>query len=333
MKLLIVCQSIDANDPVLGFFVRWVEECAQSFERIEVIALSRGETALPQNVSVHSLGKERGLGRLVYIARFYYYLFVLHRSYDAVFVHMNPEYVVLAGWWWALTGRPVGLWYNHTVASFWLTVAQPFTRWVFHTSPLAPTARYENAVRMPAGIDTTIFRPQSNVLRVPKSLYFQGRVAASKRVHVILEAFKTLYEHGDATHLTIVGPEVSSYARELRNAHAELIRLGAVEFRGPVPNRETPQLFAAHEVSVNLTDSGNYDKTVLESLACGTPVLVSSEAFGDAPVEYVESPDAQTLVAAYRSRRTRGTDELVHYVDATHSLTALGRRIAEIYRV
>jgi glycosyltransferase involved in cell wall biosynthesis len=56
---------------------------------------------------------------------------------------------------------------------------------------------------------------------------------------------------------------------------------GALTFLGPRKPSETPRLYSAARVSVNLTASGNYDKTVLESMACGTPAIVSSEAFAD----------------------------------------------------
>jgi len=94
MKLLICTQVVDKNDPVLGFFVRWIEEFQKHCE-VEVISLK-------------DLG--RG-GRLLRTWR------LLRRAstgrYDAVFVHMNPEYLVAAGWLWKLRGKKTGLWYTH----------------------------------------------------------------------------------------------------------------------------------------------------------------------------------------------------------------------------
>ena len=37
MKLLIITQAIDENNPVMGFFVRWVEEFSKHCEKITVI--------------------------------------------------------------------------------------------------------------------------------------------------------------------------------------------------------------------------------------------------------------------------------------------------------
>ena len=59
MKLLIITQKVDINDPVLGFFHRWLEEFAKHYEFVTVICLEKGEHRLPENVKVLSLGKEK----------------------------------------------------------------------------------------------------------------------------------------------------------------------------------------------------------------------------------------------------------------------------------
>lgn len=288
MKLLIICQALDKKHPILGFFHRWVEEFAKHVEHIHVIALQVGEHDLPKNVSVHSLGKEKRVSRITYLKRFYTYIWKERSNYDSVFVHMNPEYIILAALWWRFVGKKVSLWYNHTVGSMWLNIAQLFTHAVFHTSPFAYTARYKNAKRMPAGIDTDVFKPQPHVLKIPKSLYFQGRITASKNIHLLFEAFAKLHKAGKADLFTLVGPEDEPYTKPLRATYKNLIDSGVIVFKGPVPNNKTPELFAAYTVSVNLTAAGNYDKTVLESFACGTPCVVASDAFsGVVPERYI----------------------------------------------
>src|SRR3989338_3997811 len=97
MKLLIITQKVDKNDPILGFFHRWLEEFAKNVEKLTVICLGKGEYDLPENVRVLSLGKESGHSKIKYLRRFYKYIWMERKNYDAVFVHMNPEYVIL-GW-------------------------------------------------------------------------------------------------------------------------------------------------------------------------------------------------------------------------------------------
>ncbi|MEK7613562.1 MAG: glycosyltransferase family 4 protein [Patescibacteria group bacterium] len=341
MKLLIITQAVDRNHPILGFFHRWIEEFAKHAEHIHVIALQVGEYNLPKNVTVHSLGKIKNQksnikDKIRFIFNFLHLTFILRKQYDSVFVHMNPEYIVLAGWVWRLTGKKIGLWYNHSVGSFWLRIAQPFTSVVFHTSPYAYTARYKNARRMPAGIDTTVFKPHPEIKKIPKSIYFQGRIAPAKRVHIILEAFAKLHALGEAKVLTLVGPEDEEYTKPLREKYASLIRSGAVVFKGSVPHSETPVLYAAHEVSVNLTDDGNYDKTVLESIACGIPCIVSSAAFGEI-IEKKYILD-QSNVASLETTLTKVVPVVVDAVSLhtlvieRESLALLSNKIFETYK-
>ena len=67
MKLLIITQKVDKNDPILGFFHGWVEEFAKNVEKLTVVCLGVGEYDLPQNVQVFSLGKKIGASKLKYI--------------------------------------------------------------------------------------------------------------------------------------------------------------------------------------------------------------------------------------------------------------------------
>lgn len=113
MKLLICTQKVDRNDSILGFFHRWIEEFAKHAEKITVICLYEGEHALPENVSVYSLGKEEGKGRLTYLLRFYQIIWSKRAEYDTIFAHMNPEYIVLGGLLWRALRKKIGLWYAH----------------------------------------------------------------------------------------------------------------------------------------------------------------------------------------------------------------------------
>src|SRR3989338_1114589 len=111
MRLLITTQAVDRNDQALGFFHGWLEEFARRFEKVRVICLKEGEHDLLSNVSVHSLGKEkksakseriqqahrrqRTMNRMQSASRFFFLVWKYRKEYDAVFVHMNQDYVLL----------------------------------------------------------------------------------------------------------------------------------------------------------------------------------------------------------------------------------------------
>ena len=69
MKLLILTQKVDANDDVLGFFVRWMDEFKKKVDKLSVICLEKGNGE-NENIPVYSLGKEKGASRVKYIKNF-----------------------------------------------------------------------------------------------------------------------------------------------------------------------------------------------------------------------------------------------------------------------
>ena len=287
MKLLITTQAVDRADPILGFFHSWISELAKHYESIEVICLREGAHALPANVHVHTLGKERGASSsFTYAVRFKLLAWGLRDRYDAVFVHMNPEYVIIFGTFWRMLGKRITLWYNHPAYNLRLALAAFQSHQIFYTSPYAASARYKKAIQMPVGIDTALFSP-TGAQRKPLSIYIQGRVAASKRVEVLLTALRLLRSGGMPATLTIVGPEDTRYMERLRRDFADLIP-SAVTFLGPKNNDETPALYSTHHVAVNLAPAGHFDKSAFEAMACETPIIVGSRAFKDlVPGEWI----------------------------------------------
>jgi glycosyltransferase involved in cell wall biosynthesis len=293
MKLLICTQAVDQNDPVLGFFTHWIGQLAEQVEHVEVICLREGECVLPANVRVYALG---GGGRLARAWRFKMLIWKLRHEYDTVFVHMNPEYMILGGLNWRLWGKRAALWYNHPAHNLRLAIAAHLATIIFYTSPYAATAKMPKARQMPVGIDTGLFKPMP-VLRDRHALYMQGRVAPSKRIELALAALRILRERIPAT-LDIVGPEDVIYANELRARFKDLMDAGAVRFLGPKKNEETPALYSSHGVALNLAASGHFDKTAFEPMACETPVVVTSQAFvGLVPDEWVVPEESASALA------------------------------------
>lgn len=338
MRLLICTQVLDANHPVLGFMHGWVLRFSEDFDSISVICLEKGTVELPANVKVISLGKEKQKAHsLVYAIRFWKALAQFSGSYDHVLVHMNPEYVLLGGLYWRACKRKVLLWYNHSYGGLKLFFARIFASKLLHTSPYAATATYSNALRMPAGIDTTVFSV-ADMPRKQHSIYFQGRISKAKRIDVLLSALtKILNAYPDAT-ITLVGPQDAAYMKDLCKNFNELLDSQRIQFRGPVPNTETPSLYRQHSVSVNLTAAGNFDKSVLESIACGTPAVVSSPAFRDLVPQknmFVEGdPEslAKTVISLWKLDDLQVSDAELQKIKELHSLDALSTGLAALLR-
>jgi len=278
MRLLIATQVVDENDPVLGFFCGWIAALAPRFESLEVICLKEGKHELPSNVRVHSLGKEQGArSRGAYALRFLSLAWRLRNDYDAVFVHMNQEYILLAGWLWKMLGKPVYLWRNHYAGSRATDRAVAFCKKVFYTSKHSYTAKFKNAVQMPVGVDTSRFHEDASIKRTPRSILFLSRMAPSKRPELLVEALHILKSRNIDFSATFCGsplPADGKFYRDLKDKAGDL-----ATFIPAVANQETPQFYASHAVFVNCSPSGMLDKTLFEAAASGCFVLAASEDF------------------------------------------------------
>ncbi|MAF59727.1 hypothetical protein CL631_02705 [bacterium] len=325
MRILITTQKVDKDDDVLGFFHNWIIKLAPHFSEVHVIALSVGKHDLPKNVHVYSLGKRRGdsgyLKTLRYIVRFYKYLFMLSGKYDAVFSHMNPEYIILAGWYWRLSDKKVFLWYNHKKGGLRLRFASLFSHKIFYTSPSAFTSRYKKSEKMPVGVDTELCK-DIEVKREKNSLLSLGRISPVKNVEVIIEALSLLNKEGISFTSYIYGDPTDkdlSYYKEVLQGSENLTEEGALTFNKGVPYEKTPRIYSAYEIFINATPSGSFDKTILEAINCGMIPVICNEAFGkDFPKELLftegDSKDLKNKLEKLFNKNAEEKKELQKYL-------------------
>ncbi len=296
MKLLVITQKIDKHDPILGFFHGWVEEFAKKVEKISIICLEKGEYNFPSNVSVFSLGKETGHTKFSYIIRFYKLIWDLRAEYEAVFVHMNQEYVLLAADMWRIMRKRVYLWRNHAKGNIFTIMAVWLSHKVFYTSPRSFTAQFSKAVQMPVGIDTDFFKPDPSLNRKPNSILFLGRIAPVKRVLEFIDWLEEKWKKGEIFNVTIAGEASArdkNYDQRVRQRVSESGFPEHVTFVGSVNQEGALKLYQTHETYVNLTLAGSLDKTILEAKACGMKVMVENS---DARSMDVEGNTLQILV-------------------------------------
>jgi len=283
MRLLILTQKIDSDDPVLGFFHTWVEKLSPHFEKISVVCLEKGRYNLPSNIKVYSLGKEAGQNKLKYVSKFFVYIIGLAREYDAVFVHMNQEYVLLGGLFWKLLGKRVYLWRNHPEGSILTRIAVALSYKVFCTSPYSFTAKYKKTSLLPVGIDTDKFKvTRAQVERKQNSILFLGRMSPIKKPEILIEALSILHKEQVDFQANFYGdplPKDKTYYASLLEKAASLGLDSKIIFHKAVANDKTPAIYSEHEIFVNLTPTGSMDKTILEATACGCIPIVSNDAY------------------------------------------------------
>ena len=296
MRLLIITQKIDEQDAVLGFMHGWVAEFARQAEGVLVICLEKGQVNLPENVGVFSLGKEKTELRIKnyelwkkikYAWRFIRYIATFRKQYDAVFVHMNPEYVMLGGFFWKLWGKTVTLWYAHKSVPWHLRVAYIFTDIIFTSTASGFRLSSKKVKVIGQGIDTNKFKVKSLKLKVEDRVFrivTVGRITPSKDYDTLIDAMeKVSKDVALPVEATIIGPtSIASDEVYLKRLKEKVVQKGLadiISFHGAVANTDLPVALSEYDLFVNMGHTGSLDKAVPEAMACGLPVLTCNEAF------------------------------------------------------
>lgn len=130
------------------------------------------------------------------------------------------------------------------------------------------------------GVDTALFRPPAERTALRRALGFEaptilsvGLLIERKRHHLTIEALRSLPGH----RLVILGEGPERAALEALAA-----RLGVadrVAMPGAQPHEELPRWYGAADVMVLASAREGWANVLLESMACGTPV-VCTEAWG-----------------------------------------------------
>lgn len=283
MKLLILTQVVDTEHPILGFFHRWIAEFAAQCEHVHVICLYEGTHSLPSNVTVHSLGKEAGKGRLTYLWRFYKLSWQLRHDYDNVFVHMNQIYVNLGAPLWRLSGKKVGLWYAHGAVSASLWLATKLTNIVFTSTAEGCRIHTTKKKLVGQGIDLALFTAVPKVASRTLRLVTVGRIAPSKNIDTLLHACALLKQQTTDFTFSIIGTSLTeqeaAYEQKMRTLVSTLGLVDQVVWVGGRPQAELPQLLQSATVFIHDGATNSLDKTLLEALLCGCVVTSSNPAY------------------------------------------------------
>jgi glycosyltransferase involved in cell wall biosynthesis len=174
------------------------------------------------------------------------------------------------------------------------------------------------------GVETDLFRPPADRAAIRNRLGLQGPTLISvgglierKGHHRTIEAMRQLPDY----ELLIVGegPERERLAR-LISAHD---LSGRVRLLGPRPHRDLPDLYGAADASVLASSREGWANVLLESMACGTPV-VAANIWGNP--EVVRAPAAGVI---YQSNSPEGIVAGVRHLFAALPDRAATRAYAE----
>jgi len=133
---------------------------------------------------------------------------------------------------------------------------------------------------IPNGINTDFFQPNGrrpiDALRRGPRLLFLGRLEPRNGLNVLLEAMPQVLRRFPNATLTVAGdgPWRGYYERRARGLGLSGGERGQVRFLGRV-FQERPLLYAAADLYLCPTTRASFGVTLLESMACGTPMVLA----------------------------------------------------------
>lgn len=213
----------------------------------------------------------------------------------------------------------------------WLPVNPVFRRWgeniEKHVDAIVCASKFsaeeylpiQDRVKIvPLGVDHQVFKPISRRARDQNSgltnvsvptILFAGRLSFEKRPHVVLLAARVLSLRGVKAKFVIAG---DGPMRRQLEAMADGLD---VTFLGRISNRqELATLMASADLAIAPSPLETFGLSILEILACGTPVIVANAGAGMEIVNdqcgAIASPDGESMADAVETILKRDLNEL-----------------------
>ena len=308
MKLVFVTQEVDPGHPVLAQTVDLVRALSSRVDELAVVARDVQWEDIPANVSVRTFDEAGKLRRGLAFERA---LAEASRGADAIFVHMVPEFAVLAAPVARVRRLPIILWYTHWHVSRQLRIAERVASVVLSVDASSFPIASPKVRGIGHAIDVARFAAEPPVEHEgPLRLLALGRTARWKGLATLLDAVSLARAQGAEVRLEIRGPSLTDDERthrlELESRIASDPELHTqVELLPPLPRDQVVQLLSVSDVLVSPNEprSGStLDKAVFEAAACARPVISTNERFapllGGLPLPLLVPPrDAAALAA------------------------------------
>ena len=344
MRLLVVNFEMDEVSGVLAWQASVVRELAARCEFVVVVTSRLGRFTCPNNVHIHVVPKwvwgipRRFGGRWLVNLN----LISLIRQYkiDACFIHMAMEWTYVLAPALKLYQIPVLVWYAHGTVSNRLRLAHALADRIVTSTPEGFRLPSDKVHVIGQGVDTALFQiPQLADDR--NDILYVGRVSQRKRIDLLVGVMSEIrkIQPNLLLCLRIVGPALTpgdqGYQRRIQALIDANGLNGWIELAGFVPQQGIAAYYRNAFLHLNVSKTGSMDKTILEALACGCPVLTSNEAFvemfRDHPDFLLQSDDpkdiAERTLDLYRSRHSFDPGRLRSLIIGHHDIDSYADKV------
>lgn len=309
MKLLVINFEMDRLSRSMAWSQQVVDLLAERCDQVVVLTSRVGNYDPPANVRIELLpprpwGIPQRLGSQ-WLLNFWVADLIRRYRLDACFIHMAMSWAYKLGPAFRLMQVPTLVWYAHGSVSSELRRAHRAATRIVTSTPEGFRLPSKKVAVIGQGVDSDLFslKPQHPERH---DLVTVSRITPRKQLDLLIEVMERirLLPQAGRIHLNIIGTTVSSddqqYELRLRNRIWDTGLQDRISFLGFVPHRYIHHYYDTCFLHINVSKTGSMDKTVLEALSCGCPVLTTNEAFfhflEDYP-EFVMIDDDSELLA------------------------------------
>lgn len=208
----------------------------------------------------------------------------------------------------------------------WLPVSPVFRRWgeniEQHVDAIVCASKFsaeeysliQDRVKIvPLGVDHDVFKPNAFLTLDQNTsactILFAGRLSFEKRPHVVLLAARTLHLRGVKARFVIAGDGPMRRQLEAMADGLDVTFLGRLSSR-----QELATLMASADLAIAPSPFETFGLSILEILACGTPVVVANAGAGMEIVNdqcgAIASPDGESMADAVEAMLQRDLNQV-----------------------
>ena len=349
IRLLFICFELDRNSAVLSWQEKLAGKLSTKTDFTLVMTQKAGTYELPENTLVYEVpARPYGIP-----ARFGGYWLINYKIYklckkyniNCCFIHMAHEWAIRLFPVFFSIKLPILLWYAHGSVPWRLRLTERIATRIITSTKEGFRINSRKVKIIGQAIDTNLFDLRQKTGN-KNTIIYVGRISRRKRIELIMQVMSELakLENYKEVKLRIVGSPLTyddiSYERYLKTLVWNNGLQNRVTFEGFVPQQYIPALYDDVFLHINFSETGSMDKTVMESLACGCPVLTTNIAFRDLFSELpdyfmkeVDIPDTTRRICnLYDSRELNDGQKLRNLVVGNHDMDGYVDKIMEIIK-
>ena len=281
MNLIIFNFESNTNSQALAFTLDWVNEISKNVDKLYVISLRCGEYKVYDNVEVYCINQDKK-NKIQTIFSIWDILRIIHKkdkNISGYFVHMAHYFVPLIFPFAKFYNQKIVLWYAHKSVPFSLKIANFFTDLAVASTPTGYQIKTDKLKIIGQGIDSSRFPLKKDFTNSMKNIVTVGRISRVKNVDMIVDAFLSLDSNN--VYLYIVGDALTSADDMYLKSIKEYIlkdRKKNIIFTGSISFEKLPFLYQDMDLAINISDTGSLDKTIIEPMAMGIPIITSNDS-------------------------------------------------------